>query len=245
MADTNCSVKECVRTIFNKKHGLCEAHNLQRSRGKPFTPLPEYVQRRPREKCSFTGCDNDRKSLGLCIRHYNQTRGPLGLRPLGPEKVPGDRRDKNGNKHCSKCLTWKPESDFQKSKGRPDGLQHMCRTCKAANYRSNAEEVRDKMREQRLGITRSEFDMIFESQDGKCAICRSTDPGSSFWHTDHDHACCDEPGRSCGQCIRGILCSRCNSSLGMMHEDVASLNRMIGYINEWHPRREAWKTNDL
>jgi hypothetical protein len=27
---------------------------------------------------------------------------------------------------------------------------------------------------------------------------------------DHDHACCQKKNRSCGKCIRGLLCHTCN-----------------------------------
>lgn len=35
-----------------------------------------------------------------------------------------------------------------------------------------------------------------------------------------------------GQCVRGLLCSDCNLSLGKFGDDVATLERAITYLTE-------------
>ena len=65
-----------------------------------------------------------------------------------------------------------------------------------------------------------------ESRQGmQCAICHRTLP----LVIDHDHACC--PGkRSCGRCIRGLLCDLCNRGLGMFKDDPIRLRAAAEYL---------------
>lgn len=64
------------------------------------------------------------------------------------------------------------------------------------------------------GITREQYNKLLLGQDGKCAICRRPEPGGrgDYFHIDHDHAT---------NRIRGLLCYRCNTILGLLHDDPA------------------------
>jgi len=70
----------------------------------------------------------------------------------------------------------------------------------------------------------------------ECALCNKrfyTGRGRtrSAFTIDHDHTCC-HGGTSCGQCIRGILCSSCNMSLGHVEAMIArsTLPSILHYI---------------
>ncbi|WP_420823252.1 MULTISPECIES: endonuclease domain-containing protein [Streptomyces] len=62
-----------------------------------------------------------------------------------------------------------------------------------------------------------------------CALCQagpSVEPSPdapSFWH-DHDHRCCPS-GRSCGRCVRGLLCLPCNATRLPAHERLPGILR--------------------
>ena len=67
---------------------------------------------------------------------------------------------------------------------------------------------------QRYGLNQDDFDRILEEQDYACAMCpRLFEDGDPVF-IDHDHNCCEDEKRSCGRCVRGLLCLRCNTALG-------------------------------
>ena len=80
-------------------------------------------------------------------------------------------------------------------------------------------------------ITPEQYDALLLAQNGLCAICGTSEGDASGrgLHVDHDHTCC--PGdRSCGQCIRGLICKGCNTGMGCMNDDPARLEAAAAYI---------------
>ena len=80
-----------------------------------------------------------------------------------------------------------------------------------------------------------EYDQIYIDQKGKCAICGSKDTGrksDKYFQIDHDHSCC-KGGKSCGKCIRGLLCANCNNGLGRFRDNIELLKNAIAYLEKW------------
>lgn len=129
-------------------------------------------------------------------------------------------RDDKGRKLCRRCDGWLPTDCFPSSPGASDGLHSYCTWC---------------MNLARFGLTRITYEKLLASQGGVCAICRGQQWGTNKkFAVDHDHACC--PGvRSCGKCVRALLCNSCNSALGMM-KDRADLLRTAADYLEGHRR---------
>lgn len=69
----------------------------------------------------------------------------------------------------------------------------------------------------RYGLTEESYAQLLASQGNACAMCHQ-DFGEETPNIDHDHACCPAPpglqSRSCGGCVRGLLCLKCNTALG-------------------------------
>ena len=71
----------------------------------------------------------------------------------------------------------------------------------------------------RYGLSVADLERLLAEQGGVCAICGAP-PNDRPLDIDHDHRCC--PGvRTCGRCIRGLLCRRCNLMVGFMESDAA------------------------
>lgn len=140
-------------------------------------------------------------------------------------------------KVCTKCKVEQPLSEYHKSSQSKDGLHPHCKVCKLAWRDKRPEETVGYHLMRKYGITLAQYDELFEAQKGLCAICgcpesRTTTAGASRrLAVDHDHSCC--PGQnSCGKCIRQLLCFRCNSTLGRVHDNPALLESMAAYLRE-------------
>lgn len=109
---------------------------------------------------------------------------------------------------------------------------------KAKNAQRYAFRSKVNRRGMRYGITVEGFSELLEKQNGVCAICGGVE---TYEHkelcVDHDHACCT--GRNgCGECVRGLLCSRCNKALGGFKDDPVILERAVKYLVDWEANKQ-------
>lgn len=94
---------------------------------------------------------------------------------------------------------------------------------------SNPEKIRDCKLRQAYGVGVEYFDAKLREQDGKCAVCGCD--RKVIWRgrevrmaLDHDHIS-NKP--------RGILCIKCNRALGLLEENIESMQNMIDYIKKF------------
>jgi hypothetical protein len=85
----------------------------------------------------------------------------------------------------------------------------------------------------KYGITLNQYSTMLLAQNGQCAICGADDPGANkVFEVDHDHACCDKAG-SCGSCVRGLLCTSCNTGIARFKDNPDTLLSAIKYLQAW------------
>lgn len=97
---------------------------------------------------------------------------------------------------------------------------------------ANPGESRSQRLKWTYGISLEQYRALLAAQGGGCALCRAASPGGKGdFHVDHDHSCC--PGKtSCGECVRGLLCVRCNTALGMFGDDIYLMKEAIAYVSQ-------------
>ena len=134
-----------------------------------------------------------------------------------------------GLKRCSSCKEEKTAENFSTNSTLKDGLHNQCRPCKRKSISSEA-KARGKARSTILnrfkwsGFTEEDFNKKLIEQEGKCAICKTSDPGKMGWQADHCHKTTIK---------RGLLCRKCNLGISYFNDDPIVLLEAIQYINNY------------
>lgn len=136
---------------------------------------------------------------------------------------------------CTKCRTLKDFSDFGVATKNVGGLYSWCKACVSENNRQRRESNPDRHLVSMYKMNQEQFDAMMESQGNCCAICGNSVLGHDGQLrravVDHDHSCC-AGSVTCGSCVRGILCHRCNRGLGQFGDDPELLRSAIGYLEQ-------------
>jgi dCMP deaminase len=159
---------------------------------------------------------------------------PLGSKDRQPRKKYGSRPLMTHS--CVLC-----NQDFQT---RRTAQKPRCDDCvrvaaaerrRAGKYHERP-EYKEKARAWRLAnyyqITSEEYERLLRVQGGNCAICHNPPPAGQNLPIDHDH----KTGR-----VRGLLCHKCNVSLGNLRDDPRHLKAAISYLLRCDPVR-SWDT---
>lgn len=177
--------------------------------------------------CSVDGCERPIKARGFCNAHYQ--------RSIKGGKMTAPIRDKQS----ATCRS--TECNL------PSFATSLCRT----HYNSYRELLAKKcsidgceIGQTARGLCQKHVltiykynvtpEWLIESWRMGCSICGSAEGG---YHVDHDHSCCPSNSRmtnsqrSCGECVRGLLCSGCNWGLGQFKDDIQILKSAISYLS--------------
>lgn len=127
---------------------------------------------------------------------------------------------------CKDCVNTGKRTPEGRRKGAAAARQYNAANRERVRRRQWARDLR-----LRFHMTPEEYDALLAEQGGVCAICRRPCTMGRL-SVDHDRSCC--PGdEGCGQCVRELLCRRCNLGLGAFGDDPASLDAAAAYLRRW------------
>lgn len=128
---------------------------------------------------------------------------------------------KNPEKVSQFALNRKPKSKVYRQKTKEHRNAYM-----RAWGKQNPEKTRAQKYRHRYGIDIEDYDELLGKQDGKCAICYSSDFGranAKYFVVDHCHKT---------KKVRGLLCHKCNVVIGISGDNTNILKQAIDYLVE-------------
>lgn len=166
--------------------------------------------------CDVFQCDELVYAIGLCKKHAT-----MHYRYGTPQPII----------QCCMCPT-----TFKYGSGNTRGNKHYCIECWLLLSKYERVVLQHIKQPNSHGINKIQLIKLFISQGFKCKLCDETDR----LFIDHDHSCCDYSGvvKSCGKCIRGLLCNRCNVMVGSIERAIqlGLIDSVTGPINEYLSR---------
>ena len=136
-------------------------------------------------------------------------------------------------KICSDCGIGLSLESFSVNRAKKDGLQQQCKKCRNLYNKKwrkeNKKGARDYRLKRKFDITVEQYNEMFIEQHGVCAICceperTETKDGKKQWlAVDHNH----KTG-----VVRGLLCSNCNTGLGLLGDSTELLKSAIKYLTK-------------
>lgn len=246
-----CSFAGCDRDSYAKQ--LCGSHYAQSRRGDGSLSPIRHRFSMP-EKCAHIGCTRDKFSNGYCHPHNAQFNRWGKTEDLhAPRAGFSPKRDASGErvkvKPCKEgsCTLRRVKNGFcdrhlnlwlsGRLEGHGEYVKCSILDCPGVARSYGICQVH-RQQGARFSLDVSQIIELYEASNGKCKTCHRTlsvspaDKRVNQPHIDHDHSCCPS-GRSCGNCVRGILCRGCNMSIGSAYDNPEILRELASYLENW------------
>lgn len=220
--ETFCSIEGCWKPV--KQKGWCGTHYQQFYKQHPsYRPRDGYDGRR---KNKLYAMWFDRKNEGLLCEEWHKDfrafEKGISPRPEGDYFLIRLRDGLFGPDN----FQWQPH--LRKREGESNKEWWARKWAHRQQKFPSNERARNLKRY--YGITPERYNELLKEQNNACAICRKEETaidGKSGTikrlSIDHCHT---------SNNIRGLLCGRCNTTLGKLEDNVNLLQAMINYLNK-------------
>jgi len=144
-------------------------------------------------------------------------------------------------KKCKDCLLITSLDNFYIDERCKDKKGAICKACSAKrlqkwrsknpqkvkegikrNYDNDKDAYRNRSLIYKYNITLEDYNIMLNNQKGLCRVC-GIDRMNLRKNLSVDH--CHKTGK-----VRGLLCERCNTALGLLKEDIKIMRNLINYM---------------
>lgn len=227
-----CRVEGCERSIHLRY--LCRPHYRRDRAGKSVEDFIPKGPNRP-TPCKAPGCKMGRHAKGFCGGHYQRhiigidTGTPLQELQEGECEVEGCTREAKVRRMCyshrRRVVKGKAvEGPIREVTPRVGCLLPMCEGLHESSGFCGTHAYTAR----KYKLSKDQMISLFYSV---CAICKRPERQNRNLSVDHDHECCPEE-MTCGDCVRGFLCSNCNRGLGLFGDVADFLKSAERYLRE-------------
>lgn len=133
-------------------------------------------------------------------------------------------------KKCTKCGLLKPLEKYNREKATKDGRRSTCKKCESKRHKEyiknnpekyEAAKIRNNLKKRNVSL--EHYNYMLDLQDHCCAICGVHESKlSKKLAVDHCHTF---------GTIRGLLCVNCNTAIGLLKENLDTLDKMKSYLS--------------
>lgn len=89
------------------------------------------------------------------------------------------------------------------------------------HWKGGTELYRSRYIYKKYGLTTDQYNEMLFNQDSKCIICNKACTTGQTLSIDHDHHT---------KVVRGLLCRKCNSGIGLFDDSVELLEKALAYL---------------
>lgn len=222
-----CSFLGCERP--HHSNGLCHSHDAQRRNKKPLKSI-SFMQDRA---CSVGSCDRMAKTKGKCAKCYSaEYAARKRAESAHPCETCADGVAYLKSRRCESCKsTPKPTREELRAAFIDSRPSCALGTCSHPIAAVSARESRLASRlcarhaTDASSKTLSAEAYIELMSIDSCQACGSSDR----LVVDHRHDHHDHHAKMCPDCIRGRLCSDCNSALGLLRDSAERVSGLLEY----------------
>lgn len=130
------------------------------------------------------------------------------------------------HKLCTACKQSKNVTEFKTNKNGKFGRYSICKQCDSdrARFRyTNGDSYAIRLKKL-YNLSIKEYDELYAEAGGKCQCCGIEEIKlNKRLAVDH----CHETGK-----IRGLLCSKCNTALGQLNDNLDTIASLYSYLKE-------------